>query len=160
ALSRQTKDSGPRTNPRLDCGAGSRCATGIRRWEPTNSEAAILPCLRPTRRTRPLFSLDAAQRSVATGGEPWMNVVFVVSDAVPVARTGGLADVAGALPRALERQGHRPTLFVPCYRSAWSAGLELNATGLTLQIPLGARMVQGSIRQSRLPRSEVPVYLM
>ena len=35
-----------------------------------------------------------------------MHVVFVASEAVPFAKTGGLADVAGALPRALENQGH------------------------------------------------------
>ena len=34
-----------------------------------------------------------------------MNVVLVASEAVPFAKTGGLADVAGALPRALARIG-------------------------------------------------------
>ncbi len=47
-----------------------------------------------------------------------MNVVFVASEAVPFAKTGGLADVAGALPRALEAQGHSATLFIPCHRRA------------------------------------------
>ena len=74
-----------------------------------------------------------------------MNVVFVASEAVPFAKTGGLADVAGALPGALERQGHRVALFVPCYRRAWLAGTELIGTGLTLQIPVGARVVEGDV---------------
>jgi starch synthase len=89
-----------------------------------------------------------------------VNVVFVASEAVPFAKTGGLADVAGALPRALEQQGHRPTLFLPCYRRARLAGPELVDTGLTLQIPVGARVVEGRVRESRLPASEVPVYLI
>ena len=80
-----------------------------------------------------------------------MDVVFVASEAVPFAKTGGLADVAGALPRALERQGHRPVLFVPCYRRAWAAGLELVDTGLTLQIPIGARTVEGRVRRASCP---------
>jgi starch synthase len=89
-----------------------------------------------------------------------MNVVFVASEAVPFAKTGGLADVAGALPRALQRQGHQTTLIVPCYPRARSAGSELIETGLTLHIPVGARVINGTVRQGRLPRSDVPVYLI
>ncbi len=51
-----------------------------------------------------------------------MNVVFVASEAVPFAKTGGLGDVAGALPRALAKQGHSVAVFLPCYRRGWSAG--------------------------------------
>jgi starch synthase len=89
-----------------------------------------------------------------------MDVVFVASEAVPFAKTGGLADVAGALPRALEHQGHRATLFLPCYRRARLAGPEVVDTGLTLQIPVGARVVEGRVREGRLPGSEVSVYLI
>jgi starch synthase len=89
-----------------------------------------------------------------------MNVVFVASEAVPFAKTGGLADVAGALPRALAARGHTVALFLPCYRRAWSAGPELTATGLTLRIPVGARIVEGYVHESRLPGSDVAVYLI
>jgi starch synthase len=89
-----------------------------------------------------------------------MHVVFAASEAVPFAKTGGLADVAGALPRALARQGHRTSLFLPGYRRAWSAGPEVVDTGVTLQIPVGARVVEGRVRESRLPGSDVPVYLI
>ncbi len=89
-----------------------------------------------------------------------MDVVFVASEAVPFAKTGGLADVAGALPQAMEKQGHRPVLFLPAYRRTRSAGLELSDTGLTLQIPIGARTVEGRVLESRLPGSGVPVYLI
>src|ERR1700733_9977071 len=77
-----------------------------------------------------------------------MNVVFVASEAVPFAKTGGLADVAGALPRALEKQGHSTLLFMPCYRRVWSAGPELVDTGLILRIPVGARWVEGQVYES------------
>jgi starch synthase len=42
---------------------------------------------------------------------------MVVPEARPFAKTGGLADVAGALPRALARLGHRVTLVMPRYRA-------------------------------------------
>jgi starch synthase len=89
-----------------------------------------------------------------------MNVVFVASEAVPFAKTGGLADVAGALPRALEQQGHTATLFIPCHRHAWSAGPPVTSTGLNIEVEVGARKVPALIQKSRLPHSNVSVYLI
>lgn len=89
-----------------------------------------------------------------------MNVVVVASEAVPFAKTGGLGDVAGALPRALARQGHQVSVFLPCYRRVWAAGIEIASTGITLQIPMGARPVEATIYESRLPGSDVRVYLI
>lgn len=89
-----------------------------------------------------------------------MEVVFVASEAVPFAKTGGLADVAGALPRALEKLGYRASLFLPCYRRARSAGLELSDAGVHLHIPVGARHVEGRVLQARLPGSDAMAYLI
>lgn len=44
-----------------------------------------------------------------------MNILFAASEAVPFTKTGGLADVAGALPRELARLGHRVCLVLPRY---------------------------------------------
>lgn len=44
-----------------------------------------------------------------------MNIAFVASEAFPYAKTGGLADVAGALPKALEKLGCHVKLFIPKY---------------------------------------------
>lgn len=89
-----------------------------------------------------------------------MNVAFIASEAVPFAKTGGLADVAGALPKALHGLGHRVSLFLPCYPSASSSGLELADKGLVVRVPVGAKVVEGRIRESRLCGSDVPVYLI
>jgi starch synthase len=45
-----------------------------------------------------------------------MNIVFVSSEVAPYAKVGGLADVAGSLPQALAKLGHRPTVVMPAYR--------------------------------------------
>src|SRR4051812_1984663 len=45
-----------------------------------------------------------------------MRVLMVASEAVPFAKTGGLADVIGALPRALVRLGHSVDVVMPRYR--------------------------------------------
>ena len=64
-----------------------------------------------------------------------MNILFVASEVVPFAKTGGLADVAGALPRAVECLGHSVTVVMPCYAAARRARtiqpthVELNKIG-------------------------------
>ena len=44
-----------------------------------------------------------------------MNVLFVASEAVPFIKTGGLADVMGALPKALAKKGMDVRLVIPKY---------------------------------------------
>ncbi len=46
-----------------------------------------------------------------------LNLVFITSECVPYAKTGGLADVVGALPVALKRLGHNPIIIMPLYGS-------------------------------------------
>src|SRR5512135_1980395 len=89
-----------------------------------------------------------------------MNVAVIASEAVPFAKTGGLADVAGSLPRALEHLGHRTSLFLPCYRHVWKVDLPLTATGLTLRIPIDSRVVEGFVYTTKLPRTNVTVFLI
>jgi starch synthase len=45
-----------------------------------------------------------------------MHIAFVASECVPFSKTGGLADVIGALPRALALAGHQISVYVPRYR--------------------------------------------
>ncbi|KAG6656350.1 hypothetical protein I3843_04G016400 [Carya illinoinensis] len=44
-----------------------------------------------------------------------MNVVLVAAECAPWSKTGGLGDVAGALPKALARRGHRVMVVAPRY---------------------------------------------
>ena len=45
-----------------------------------------------------------------------MHIAFVASECVPFSKTGGLADVVGALPRALAAAGHEVSIYLPRYR--------------------------------------------
>ena len=44
-----------------------------------------------------------------------MHIVFASSECVPFAKTGGLADVVGALPPELVKLGHEVTVYLPLY---------------------------------------------
>ncbi len=45
-----------------------------------------------------------------------MNIVFAASECVPFSKTGGLADVVGALPGALAELGHHVSVYLPKYK--------------------------------------------
>jgi starch synthase len=46
-----------------------------------------------------------------------MHIVFAAAECVPFAKTGGLADVVGALPQELVKLGHQVTVYLPLYAS-------------------------------------------
>ena len=45
-----------------------------------------------------------------------MKILFAASEAVPFAASGGLADVAGSLPKAIASKGHECCVVIPKYR--------------------------------------------
>ena len=47
-----------------------------------------------------------------------MKIVICASEVVPFAKTGGLADVCGALPPALEKLGHEVVIITPRYKTS------------------------------------------
>lgn len=65
-----------------------------------------------------------------------MKVAFVASEGVPFSKTGGLADVVGALPKALAALGHEVEVILPRYRVTPPGSSIPDAQSLTL--PLGA----------------------
>jgi len=89
-----------------------------------------------------------------------VNILLASSEAVPFAKTGGLADVSGALPLELARLGHAATLIMPLYRQARYCGLPLEPLGIDFIVPIGSKMVTGHLVRSHLPGSNVPVYLV
>src|SRR5881296_3304034 len=62
---------------------------------------------------------------------PRRSVLLIGSEAVPFAKTGGLADVLGALPPALARHGWDVTLALPRYRGV-DAGTLLEQFSVTV----------------------------
>ena len=69
-----------------------------------------------------------------------MHVAFAVSECVPFAKTGGLADVVGALPQEIVKLGHQVTVYLPLYarvrvrleRDLAGAGLAYVARSITV----------------------------
>ena len=51
-----------------------------------------------------------------------LNLLVAASEAIPYAKTGGLADVAGALPQEFAKLGHDVILVLPGYREVRRSG--------------------------------------
>jgi starch synthase len=89
-----------------------------------------------------------------------VDVLLAASEVVGFSKTGGLADVAGSLPRALEARGHRCCVFTPLYSSARNGKIPLTPTDHLFTVPVGERRVEGRLWQATLPDSNVTVYLV
>jgi starch synthase len=91
-----------------------------------------------------------------------MRICFVASEIAPLAKTGGLADVAGALPRYLHARGHDIRLFMPLYSSIGLSALAAAHVDVAQDVPLqlGLHRYRFSLLEARLPGSMVPLYLI
>ena len=89
-----------------------------------------------------------------------MRILFASSEAVPFAKTGGLADVASGLSKALVDLGHDVTLVIPYHRQQVPPSLEIERTSTTISVPVADRVVSAGICRSKLPGSDVQVLLI
>ena len=73
------------------------------------------------------------------------KIAFLASEAVPYAKTGGLADVAGALPKYLVQRGADVRVLMPLYREVRKKGLPLQLAVDRAGVDLGGRTVPFSV---------------
>lgn len=93
---------------------------------------------------------------------PRLNILFVVSECVPFAKTGGLGDVAGALPLALASRGHDVRVVLPRYRSAKKQLFDASGAlrrGVRrhpspLGVPIGGHELWSAVWETRLDPHE------
>ncbi|MGE3476908.1 MAG: glycogen synthase GlgA [Rhodospirillaceae bacterium] len=89
------------------------------------------------------------------------SVLYVASEAFPLAKTGGLGDVAGALPAALTRLGVDARIMLPAYDGVLQTLADAGAAvtpGPALQNVLGRFPVQ--LLRSEMPGTRVPLWLV
>jgi starch synthase len=87
-----------------------------------------------------------------------LKVLFVTSECAPFAKTGGLGEVIGALPKALRRQGLDVRVIMPLYAGMpWQHFEPLEGI---LSVPMWFGTAHARVRLARLPRSEVSVYFL
>jgi starch synthase len=91
-----------------------------------------------------------------------LRICFVASEVAPLAKTGGLADVAGALPRYLHSKHHDVRLIMPLYSRIDTRALEMHPVQFLQQVPLalGSHVFEFSVYTTQLPGSSLMIYLV
>ena len=88
------------------------------------------------------------------------KILMVATEAVPLAKEGGVADVMGSLPKELAALGHQVCLFLPRYGTIDPTRWGLQSTGVVRTISMAGGDQTVSILQTTLPDSPVIVYLL
>ena len=73
-----------------------------------------------------------------------MKVLYVASEAVPFAKTGGLADVAGSLPKALKAEGVDVRVIMPKFGKIPDKFRDAMEHAVNLAVPLDVSVGIGS----------------
>jgi starch synthase len=89
-----------------------------------------------------------------------LKCLYVASEVTGFAKTGGLADVAAALPAALAQRGLDVAVMMPLYGFVRRGPVPLEPTEHRIHVPLGDGTVAGRIWRARLPDAAVPVFLI
>lgn len=85
------------------------------------------------------------------------KILFATSEVYPLIKTGGLADVAASLPRALLKLGQEVKLLLPAYSSVLEKAKSVGVKEVA-QIEVDGHSI--SLKQTRLPGTKVVVWLV
>lgn len=89
-----------------------------------------------------------------------MNVLFIAAELAPLAKVGGLADVAGALPKALISDTTNIRAVMPKYSSIALPQSALKLVAENVAVPFEGAIEHITLYQTVIPDSQVPLYLI
>ncbi|RKX97417.1 MAG: glycogen synthase, partial [Spirochaetes bacterium] len=87
-----------------------------------------------------------------------MKILMISSEAVPFAKTGGLADAVPALAAALKSKGHDVRILMPRYYKIDKNSLK--KLPAPLGVPMGKEELWCAVYKTKLPGTRVPVYML
>ncbi|MFP4543604.1 MAG: glycogen synthase [Candidatus Kapaibacterium sp.] len=89
-----------------------------------------------------------------------MNILIVSAEVSPFAKSGGLADVVGALPAEWKKFGQDPVIIMPKYGFIDTDKWGFESSDITLIVPMSYWTEYARLWKGYLPGTEVPVYLI
>jgi ADP-glucose type glycogen/starch synthase len=87
-----------------------------------------------------------------------LKILMVASEVAPLAKSGGLADVAGSLPQALDKLGHDVRIIMPHYRRIMPGAVKTKDLGIDFSVPFGPEQLPCSVSQTKI--GTVPTWLL
>jgi starch synthase len=89
-----------------------------------------------------------------------MKVVYLSSEVVPFAKTGGLADIAGAIPKSIHELGVEIVVLMPLYGIIKESQCPLTRTNTQFDVKIGDKLKSGCVYKGFLPDTQVPIYFL
>jgi len=89
-----------------------------------------------------------------------LKIVLATPEFFPLAKTGGLADVAGALSKALSGMGQDVTVFLPNYRPVQSKVALKPVAVKPVRIRIGTKEIQAGLKETHLPGNKSRILLI
>ncbi len=140
-----TKATGPRSAAKAPTAAARKAA----------GRAAAPAAASPRKAAETVLS---AEKVTPVAGDGRLKVLFVASEVAPFRKTGGLADVAGVLPRSLRQRGIDVRVVMPLYQGIpWHSLEKLEGT---LSVPMYHGVDRAGVRLGTIPGSDVPIYFI
>ncbi len=91
-----------------------------------------------------------------------LKIMYISSEVAPFLKTGGLADVAGALPKAIKDLNHDIRIFMPKYSTINERRYTLREVIRLkdIEVKLGAKKILANVKSAFLPDSKVQIYFV
>ncbi len=89
-----------------------------------------------------------------------MNILLASAEVTPLAKAGGLADVAATLPVEWKKAGHNPIVIIPKYSLIDPYYYGFEPLPQVLYVPMGNWTEFARMWKGYLPNSDVPCYLI
>jgi len=140
--------------PGAPAGAAGRDAAALLEAPSPIVEPVERPVNAPPAIVSPAPTAAAVVTTPAPAAQPGvdpLSIVIVTSEAHPFAKTGGLAEVAAALPQALAAEGHDVTIVLPKYRGVDATGasevpVSFRFGAVTISLSVFERMLDNGVR--------------
>jgi starch synthase len=87
-----------------------------------------------------------------------MKILFIASEVAPLAKTGGLADVTGSLPKELKRMGHDVRIILPFYQTVAEGSFAVSSVLQRVTVSFNGQEETGRLYRTLL--DDIPVYLL
>ncbi|MFK7959121.1 MAG: glycogen synthase GlgA [Phycisphaerales bacterium] len=91
-----------------------------------------------------------------------LRIAFCAAEFAPLVKTGGLADVAAGLTRALATVEADQRIFIPCYDTLDTRGAEPTVCDFAVDVPIrmGRRELRFTLRTMAVPGTMHPIHLI
>lgn len=89
-----------------------------------------------------------------------MNVVYLSSEVLPFAKSGGLADISSVIPKNLNNLGINIIVLMPFYNVVKECNCPIEKMDITFTVNIGGEVKTCTVYRSYLPGTDIPVYLL